>query len=219
MCGRYIVTSSKDMLERRFNAKFDEPNYIKRYNASPSQKLPVILNSDPHKIKMLYWGIMPIWAAKIGRKDGLINIRTETLRDKKTFSKDLELRRCLILADGFYEWARQGKLKLPYLFQLKNKKPFSFAGLWEENTNKVGMKITTFAIITTSANPLLKKIHDRMPVILNNKTEKIWLSNTNNEEKLSLLSSYPASKMSSREVSIKVNDAKFDEPSLLLKIN
>src|SRR3989344_9701389 len=143
MCGRFSVTVSGDMLEKRFNAKLEEP-ISPNYNAAPSQKMPVILNTDPKHIVLTKWGIKPVWFKSVsGKSDGLINIRAETLKEKHTFKKDLEERSCLILADGFYEWKKIGSKKIPYRFVLKNRKPFAFAGLWEENEGE-----KRFAIIT-----------------------------------------------------------------------
>src|SRR5439155_634337 len=125
----------------------------------------VILNSDPGKVVFAHWGIAPVWLSSLSKKDGLINVRFENLRDRPTFQKDLTLRRCMVLADGFYEWkATKIKRKIPYRIMRKDGMPFAFAGIWQEDsTNGASPR---FAIITTAANAFMQPIHARMPVII-----------------------------------------------------
>src|SRR5262245_61720137 len=131
MCGRFSVTYDRERLEARFQAKFDESLFQPRYNAAPAQTLPVILNKEPQTIQRLAWGLRPAWARSMGKKDGIINVRAETLRERQTFKKDLAERRCLVLADSFYEWRKEaGKRKTPFRILLKTHKPFAFAGIW-----------------------------------------------------------------------------------------
>jgi putative SOS response-associated peptidase YedK len=215
MCGRFVITSKQEILERRFDAKFEDGDFKPRYNAAPSQQLPVILNTNPRAIVSLRWGLMPPWAKKIGRKDGLINVRSETLRDKKTFTHDFVEHRCLILSDGFYEWSKRGASKMPFLFRLTDSAPFAFAGIYEENKDEEGRVLQTFAIITTTPNALVAKYHDRMPVILPEGKENEWLETESKEAALSLLKPLPARTLDVRPVSLKVNNARVDEPSLL----
>jgi putative SOS response-associated peptidase YedK len=156
MCGRFSVTFDQKLLEARFQATFAESLFQPRYNAAPSQALPVILNTEPQTIQRLAWGLRPAWARTIGKKDGIINVRAETLRERQTFKKDLAERRCLVLADSFYEWRKEaGKRKTPFRILLKMKEPFAFAGIWEENEGRDGESIQTFAIITTESNSLV----------------------------------------------------------------
>jgi putative SOS response-associated peptidase YedK len=187
MCGRYVVWTSEEEIERRFGANFEQP-FSKTDNASPSESLPVILNSDPQAIKLVHWGIAPIWLPLVTGKRELINVRAETLRDKKTFKKDFILRRCLVVADKFYEWKAVGSKKVPYQFALSTEEPFAFAGIWDVlPSGMIG-----FAIITTTPNPTVAEVHDRMPVILTPDNEKHWLRD---EEKpadlLDLLKPWP----------------------------
>ena len=213
MCGRFTITATKPIIEKRFKAKFEGGEYKPRYNAAPSQMLPVILNTEPDKIKMVRWGLQPKWMQeKTGKRDGLINVRAETLKEKHTFKSDLEKRRCLVLADGFYEWQKNpaGK-KIPFRFTMKDKGLIAMAGLWEENENG-----KNFAIITTTPNNLLAKVHNRMPVILEEKTENRWLDDSiKNEDKINLLKPHTDKDMMSYEVSTMLNSAKFDSPALL----
>src|SRR5919108_3930013 len=176
MCGRFSVAYDREVLEARFQAAFDESLFQPRYNAAPSQALPVILNTEPHTIKRLAWGLRPAWARSISKKDGIINVRAETLRERPTFKKDLAERRCLVLADSFYAWRKEGgKRKTPFRILLKTEEPFAFAGIWEENEDTDGQRIQTFAIITTESNSLVAKVHNRMPVLLKREDERRWL--------------------------------------------
>ena len=213
MCGRFTITATKPVIEKRFKAKFESSEYTPRYNAAPSQMLPVILNTEPDKIKMVRWGLQPVWMQKkSGKKDGLINVRSETLKEKHTFKSDLEKRRCLVLADGFYEWQKNpnGK-KIPFRFTLKDKGLIAMAGLWEENENG-----KNFAIITTTPNTLLAKVHNRMPVILEERTESKWLDDAlKYEEIIKILIPHTDKDMMGYAVSTTLNSAKFDSPALL----
>ncbi len=185
------------MLEEYFDASFVEP-FNPNYNAAPSQNLPVVLNTDPKHIVNIKWGITPVWLKQEkGRRDGLINIREENLKEKPTFKKDLNERRCLVIADGFYEWKKTKLGKIPYRFILKDKKPFAMAGLWEEHD---GLK--QFAIITTIPNKLASKVHNRMPVILSKKEDRIWLQDGLDFNKaLNILNPYADKEMLLYEVS------------------
>lgn len=174
MCGRYSIAAEPTEIEERFQAQFEEP-MNPRYNAAPSQRLPVLLNADPRKIIFAQWGILPAWATRLSQKGGLINVRFETLRDKRTFRADLKSRRCLVPSNGFYEWkAAAGGKKVPFRITRKDGKLFAFAGLWEEESTASG-QTRRFAIITTSANERMQPIHARMPVILADEDERAWL--------------------------------------------
>jgi putative SOS response-associated peptidase YedK len=217
MCGRFSITAKKDMIQKRFHAEFDSA-FTPRYNAVPSQNLPVILNTDMHHIGMVHWGVMPPWIIALGKKSGLINIRMETLRDKHTFERDLLERRCLVIADGFYEWKKEGAKKVPYRLTIKDEKPFAFAGLWEENKDKSGKPIRTFAIITTQPNSVMKDIHSRMPVILEKEMEKEWLSpELKKKDAIDLLEPY-AGFMSAQKISTLINKPSNDDSRVLVEV-
>src|SRR6266849_752402 len=161
MCGRYSLAKEPREIEEHFGAKFAEPMQP-RYNAAPSQRLPVILNADPHSIVLSPWGIKLPWV----KRDGLINVRAETLREKRTFQKDLADRRCLIPADGFYEWqVRPGGKKAPYRIVRRAGGVFAFSGIWQAERDANATE-PRFAIITTRANDHMRQIHLWMPVIL-----------------------------------------------------
>jgi putative SOS response-associated peptidase YedK len=217
MCGRFSTTVDRQQLEARFQATFADSLFQPRYNAAPSQALPVILNTAPQTIHRLAWGLRPAWARSMGKKDGIINVRAETLRERQTFKKDLAERRCLVLADSFYEWRKEvGRRKTPFRMLLKTHEPFAFAGIWEENENSDGERIHTFAIITTESNELAAEVHNRMPVLLRQEDERVWLEReTNAERALSVLRPYPAELMQMDEVSPRVNRATEDQPDLI----
>ena len=215
MCGRFGISFDRELIEQRFGAKFEE-DFKPRYNAAPSQSLPVILNDEPKTIQFLSWGLRPAWMTKVSKREGLINVRAETLQEKPTFKKDLAWHRCLVLADSFYEWKKTGKQKLPYRILLKSGEPFAFAGIWEENTDEDGQPLKTFAIITTEANSLVGQVHNRMPVMLKPEAEKIWTDHDSSMENLySLLHPYPANLMQMYEISTRINRASEDSPELI----
>ena len=139
---------------------------------------------------------------KLAHRKELINVKSETLREKATFKGDLSRRRCLVLADSFYEWTKDRKPKVPYRMLLKSGEPFAFAGIWEDNTAEDGNLSRTFAIITTEANSLIGQVHDRMPVILKKDAERRWIENDITQEKLlSLLHPFPPTLMKMYEIS------------------
>src|SRR5439155_25408307 len=189
MCGRFSLALEPTEIEEHFGARFTEPMQ-RRYNAAPSQRRPVILNANPRSIVLAPWGIKPPWLIK---RDGLINVRAETLREKHTFREDLSNRRCLIPADGFYEWQmRPNGKKAPYRIVRRAGGVFAFAGIWEVEM-QAGATEPRFAIITTRANDLMQPIHLRMPVILATDQERMWLSaNTPLSELLALLEPAPS---------------------------
>ncbi len=205
MCGRYTA-SDPDAIVDYFEADYVAPFHAPNYNCAPTQSLPVILNQTPKQIDCLKWGLIPHWAKdeKIAYK--MINARLETLAEKPTFKSLLKSKRCLVLADGFYEWKKVGKVKLPMRFTMANKSPFAFAGLWAEWQ---GTK--TFTIITTAANELLAPFHDRMPVILRREDFVAWLDSGS----LEVCRSYPADLMAVREASPRVNSVKNNDASLI----
>src|SRR5690349_20876724 len=174
MCGRYSIAVEGEKLQKCSAARLTFPK-VPRYNATPSQELPVILNESPSEIFPVRWGIKRPWMSTL-RRDGLINVRTETLKEKQTFRNDLLNRRCLVLADGFYEWKEISRgRKVPFRFCRKDGALFAFAGIWEVNRDEKGRDFKAFSIITTAAEPPLAAIHARMPVILRRDEERLWL--------------------------------------------
>lgn len=217
MCGRFSLTVSPDQLRAAFDLEQPPPALEPRYNIAPSQPVAVISNEGPRQIEFFQWGLVPAWAkdAKIG--NSLINARGETVAEKPAFRAAFKRRRCLILADGFYEWRRAaGGAKTPMYLQLQAGRPFAFAGLWETWRGPEGER-RTCAVITTTPNALLAPIHDRMPVILPPAAYGTWLTpgELPTVEALALLQPYDPGQMTARAVSPRVNNPRFDGPEIL----
>ena len=214
MCGRFTITSDAEELEKRFGAKVDKGEYSKRYNAAPSQLLPVITNSDKKNVQFFKWGLIPFWAKeeKIGYQ--LINARAETVTEKPSFKYALKERRCLVLADGYYEWMKTPEGKIPFRITLKDEILFAFAGIWEEWESSNDRVIKSFSIVTVPASSTIRDIHDRMPVILAPEEEHNWIGNIETTEAVGLLNSYQGKLLSNR-VSTLVNSPKNDSEEVL----
>lgn len=217
MCGRYTQTQTLKALAERFGAQAEAIQSGPRYNIAPSRPAVIVVSAAAREFRMARWGLVPSWAKDPALGNKLINARAETLSEKPSFKRAFESRRCLVPADGFYEWARKGASKIPYRFTLKDGSLFSFAGLWEAWRAPDGRMLETFTIVTTSANDLLKSIHDRMPVILRKEDEPLWLDPTTGTtaEVKDLLRPYPAEAMAAGEVSALVNSPKNDGPACL----
>ena len=212
MCGRYSLTNTTG-LDERFNAEYPDEGIRPRYNAAPSQKMVIIPQSTPHHMQLALWGFPISWIKD--RPEGLINIRAETISEKPSFKKYLKEGRCLILADGFYEWKKiDTKTKQPYRITLKDEKPFAFAGVYKEAEGKL-----RFAIITTTPNSLMKDIHNRMPVILEKKEEQEWLMGPQNKAIEDMLSDYPPASMKAYAVSKLVNTPMNDTPQIIRPVS
>jgi putative SOS response-associated peptidase YedK len=218
MCGRYSLSKSKIELEERFQAEM-LPDFHPRYNIAPTQLIPVITSQSPKGFSFFYWGITPEFGQNRPVTQTLINARAETVSEKISFKISFKRRRCLVPADGFYEWKRLGKkTKIPYRFTIEENKLFAFAGIWEEYETVAGEIQHTFLILTTSPNEKVAEIHDRMPVILAQKDEKKWLNSYSSEEELkTILNPYSADLMLSYTVSPLVNSVQNDTPSLIKK--
>lgn len=217
MCGRYTVIAKAEEIEKRFDVEVPT-TYAQRYNAAPTQKLPVITNENPAGLSFFNWGLIPKWAKDKTISSKLINARAETISEKASFKNALKQRRCLVIADGFYEWKRVSKKsKIPYRILLESKELFAFAGLWEEYEDEDQNQVHTFSIVTTTANATISKIHERMPVILEPKSEQIWLSSSaSTEEHLNLLKPYNDTEMEYYSISPMVNSVVNDSPNLIL---
>ena len=217
MCGRYTL-GKPQVIPKRFNTSNKLPLVDPTYNVAPSQTLPVIVKKSPNKTALMRWGFIPHWSNN--RKFSMINIRSETTKEKPYFKKILLNNRCLIPADGFYEW-KKVKLekrfeKLPYFIFLKNHPVFAFAGLYSSIEDAERKPVETFAILTSPPNFLMKPIHNRMPVILDKKDEEKWLDpeNKNFDNLYKLLKPYPPAKMQAHVVSKRVNNPRNDNKKL-----
>lgn len=217
MCGRFSMTSPWELLKERFDVEIPESDYRLRYNAAPGQDLFVIPEETPKEAQLYHWGLVPFWAKdpKIGNR--LINARAETVAEKPAFRKSFQKHRCLVLADGFYEWDKKGGKRIPYRVMLKNEEPFAFAGICDYWKDKEGNELKSFSIITTDANQLIEKIHDRMPVILSREDEKVWLDpQLDIKEAIKMLKPFPAEEMKMYPVSTLVNSPKNDIPEIIM---
>ncbi|MGA2668259.1 MAG: SOS response-associated peptidase [Ignavibacteria bacterium] len=220
MCGRFTIITPIEKLIEQFEADLLEEDLkgtlFPNYNAAPGQKLLVITNTAPRQISLYRWGLIPYWAKDpaIGYK--LINARSETITEKSAFKNAFKKRRCIILADSYFEWEKKGAKKIPYRILMKNDKPFAMAGIWETWKNTEGKEVYSFSIITTEANSLTKDIHDRMPCILDKKKIKMWLdTNIPEPAALQLLKPYPNAEMKLYEVSTLVNSPKNNSPQII----
>jgi len=216
MCGRFTMATNAEGLAERFRAHVSTEVAAPTYNAAPSQAQLTILNDHPDAIVRAAWGFVPEWAD--GRPDvkPLINARAETVATKPFFRDAFKRKRCLVLADGFYEWKRAGKSKVPYRIALKTEAPFAFAGIWSTVHDAQGEVQPTFAILTTEANDLVAQIHNRMPVILREQDEKDWLNpSLALDAAQTLLVPFPADRLMMYEVSSKVNSAVYNTPEAL----
>lgn len=221
MCGRYALYSEKDEITEHFGAESkDDGIFVPRYNIAPGSINPVVLvgKSRDTGIGALKWGLVPSWSKdeKIGYS--LINARSETLNEKPSFKNSFERRRCVIPANGFYEWKKfTEKKKIPFYIRLLKQHLFGFAGLFDSWETPDGDKLFTYTIITTEANALLQPLHERMPVILRPEQYAIWLDpiNSNTETMQNLLTPYPTDEMSVFQVSDIVNNARNDGPELI----
>ena len=211
MCGRYSLKADIAQLAMRFEFAADEAIHEPAYNIAPTQQVLTVTNDGERRASYMRWGLIPFWAkdAKIGYR--MINARGETVAEKPSFRTALRKRRCLILADGFYEWQKLGgKQKRPMRIVLKSGEPFAFAGLWETWKDPEGEMVKSCTIITTAANDYLQPIHDRMPVILPRESESFWLDK-DVEDPLALTSviaPYPDDEMDAFEVSTLVNNTR-----------
>jgi putative SOS response-associated peptidase YedK len=196
---------------------FDE-FYKPNYNCAPSQKLPVITNTEKGKLSYFKWGLIPFWAKdpKIGYK--LINTRSETITEKASFKNAFRKRRCLIPANGFYEW-RKDENKTPFRITVKEDELFAMAGIWETWKDGEDNKVCTFSIITTTPNTLMESIHNRMPVILNPEDEEKWLSDHNETTLKELLKPYDPYRMVAYPISRKVNSPANNGPEVVEPID
>lgn len=222
MCGRFTLTTNGQAIAKAFQLS-EVSDLSPRYNIAPSQLVATIVqNSQGQKsFQSMKWGLIPSWAKdpKIGHR--LINARAETLQEKPSFRSAFQRRRCLILADGFYEWLKLESSKQPYYIHLQDRQLFAFAGLWEEWQSQQQEVIVSCCIITTEANELIKPLHHRMPVILSSDTYSQWLDPTINvtDQLQGFLTPYNSAQMKTYPVSQNVNRPTYDQPDCLEPIN
>ncbi len=220
MCGRFSLTIPISRIVEEFGVEEVKDGVRNSYNIAPGQDVGAIIENQSRKLGLLRWGLIPSWAddPRIGSR--LINARAESLDQKPSFRTPLRRKRCLIPADGFFEWKKEGDQKTPYYFFLKDRKPFVFAGLWDIWQSPEGEKTATCTIVTISPNSLIERFHERMPVILPEEHIDIWLDRSVREVKklLPLLKPYPAEKMDCHEVPRLVNSPENDSPEMISRV-
>ena len=219
MCGRFTMAIDSEDLRTQLALGQMPLDWEKRYNIAPSQDVPVVPFAESRDVVWMKWGLVPFWAKdpSIGYK--MINARAETVAEKPSYRSSFRSKRCLILADGFFEWRKEGKLSIPFYFQLEGGEPFAFAGLWDDWEPKgvssmPGLPgLTTCTLITTEANEDVKPVHPRMPVILRKENMWAWLEENNPLALQSMLTQLPAGSLSrvqvSRDVNSPVNEGEY----------
>jgi putative SOS response-associated peptidase YedK len=217
MCGRFTLHFPVELLAGIFGLS-DLPGLVPRYNIAPTQAAAVVRNSGKaRRLDLLRWGFVPSWAKDISTGSRMINARSESLPDKPAFRNAVRFRRCIVPASGFYEWKPEGSRKIPYYIRLSDGAPMGFAAIWEAWKTPEGAFLETFAILTTSANPLIAPIHERMPVILHPEAHGPWLDkDMNNPKQLEpLYLPYPADLLTLHPVSTRVNSPRNDHPACI----
>jgi putative SOS response-associated peptidase YedK len=221
MCGRITATFQFSDIRVRWNLDSDLPLYKPRFNIAPEQVSPtipvIVRQKGGNECRLMHWGLIPHWADDPSIGNRMINARVETLTELPSFKLLVDRRRCIIPADGFYEWRKEGRRKIPMWVHLKNRQPFGLAGLWDVWRKPDGKGVESFTIITTEPNELVRPIHNRMPVILRQEDEEPWLdaSRTPFGKARSLLKPYPAELMDAHHVSTVVNSARYDGPECI----
>ncbi len=214
MCGRFTRTADVEKLAEEFGVEDIELSLKPSYNIAPTQNVAAIIQDDKKRLVTMRWGLIPSWAKDKSIGNKLINARAETVSEKPSFRTPFKRKRCLIVADGFYEWQKKGGEKQPFYIHLKSGKPFAFAGLfdvWESSEET----ITSCTIITTEANELMEPIHDRMPVMLSKKEADFWIANQHEPKALlELLKPYPSKLMEVYAVSKAVNSPANNSPKV-----
>lgn len=218
MCGRFTLFADWQAIQSAFDLGETRADIAPSYNIAPTHPvLTIVQRGGLNTWQVMRWGMIPTWAkdATIGAR--LINARAETIAEKPSFKRALIKRRCLIIADGFYEWRKDGTRKTPMYISLKSNEPFGFAGVYDTWKSPTGETVISCAIITTEANALMASIHDRMPVILRQADQPFWLDVANEDaQKLTaLLKPYPAKAMHAHAVSPLVNSPRNNSPACI----
>lgn len=216
MCGRYRLSRRKQLVEEYFGAS-GEVDWNLRYNIAPTQPVPVIRQhpKEPRRVlSFMRWGLIPSWAKDTSGAAGMINARSETAAIKPAFRDSMKFRRCLVPADGFYEWRRTGGTKHPFCFEVNDGELFAFAGLWDAWRDPDGQWIKSCSILTTIPNAVTWPVHNRMPVILNRDDHELWLdpAMTNVKAVSDLLKPLDPHLMRCYPVTHRVNQVQNDDP-------
>jgi putative SOS response-associated peptidase YedK len=217
MCGRYSITTAPEAMRRLF-AYPEQPNFPPRYNIAPTQPVPIVrLNEGRRQFALVRWGLIPAWV-KDPRQFALLHVaRGESVNEKPAFRNAMKRRRCLVPADGFYEWSEHGERRRPFFIRARSAGPIAFAGLWETWMGPNGEEVESLAIITTPANRMLKAIAERMPAILPPEAFDLWLdcAAVDAQTAAAFIAPAPESLLEAHEVSTAVNRAANDGPDLI----
>ena len=224
MCGRFTLRASASVIAEQF-ALFEVPPFTARFNIAPTQSVPVIRlgpeRPEPRReLVWLRWGLVPSWAQGPSVGSRLINARAETAADKPAFRTAIRQRRCLVAADGFYEWQRAGRAKQAFFIHFRDDRPFAFAGLWEAWEGPQPSRLETCTLLTTEANDLIRPIHDRMPVILPPDGYPSWLDPAIQDPRqlMPLLVPCPSGQLEAYPVGGFVNSPSHDAPRCVERI-
>ena len=220
MCGRFSLATDIEQLAIRFSFGGGGTARQPRFNIAPTQEvLTVIKDGSVNHVQSMKWGLIPFWAKDSSVANRMINARAETIEARPMFRRSFEGRRCLVLADGFYEWMKVGKSRVPMRVILKSGKPFAFAGLWETWKSPEDVLVHSCTIITTTPNAVMEPIHNRMPVILPREAESLWLDTGQSQTSVlkTLLVPYSAIDMEAYEVSALVNSPGNDTPDVIAR--
>ena len=212
MCGRFVMCSPVEDIVKEFNLGDTDFTHDPSYNIAPTQNIVIIKKNGIKALTNCRWGFLPSWVKDPDAVNQMINARSETVAEKPSFRKAFMNQRCIVVADGFYEWMKEGKKKVPVYIRLKSRKPFGLAGLYNLWTSPENEEICTCTIITTEANEALSSVHHRMPVILPLESRDPWLDpkNRDTEKLLSLLQPYESGEIEFYTVSSKVNSPSFN---------
>ena len=220
MCGRFEIHNTLEIIAKVFGIDAITFDYQPSYNIAPSQDILLVVNDGKRRLVRSRWGLVPSWSKELSAGYKMINARAESVADKPSFRQAFQNQRCLVVADGFYEWKKEGTRKRPFYIRLKSGKPIGFAGLYNVWKSPEGEQICTSTIITTDANEIVQPLHDRMPVIASPDSYDLWLDPNIHDKALlqNILRAYPSEELEVYEVTPKVNSPKNNAPKNIQKI-
>ncbi len=220
MCGRFEIHSTLEIIAKVFGIDSITFDYEPSYNVAPSQDILLVVNDGKRRLIKSRWGFVPSWSKELSAGYKMINARAESVADKPSFQQAFQNQRCLVVADGFYEWKKEGTKKRPFYIRLKNGQPFGFVGLYNIWKTPEGEQIYTSTIITTDANEIVQPLHDRMPVIAEPDQYDLWLDPRIHDKTLlrNVLKPFLSEGLEVYEVTPKVNSPKNNSPENIQRI-
>ncbi len=220
MCGRFEIHSTLEIIAKVFGIDSITFDYQPNYNVAPSHDILLVVNDGKRRLVRSRWGFVPSWSKELSAGYKMINARAESVADKPSFRQAFQNQRCLVVADGFYEWKKEGTKKRPFYIRLKSGKPLGFAGLYSIWKSPEGEQICTSTIITIDANEIVQPLHDRMPVIASPDAYDLWLDPDIHDKSLlqNILKSFSSEELEAYEVTQKVNSPKNSTPENIQKI-